>query len=267
MLTYFACPVAAPSPAERNFNRRRAELAAHLYFGADADDPAKVFQPFRDVLDVVAPHAIQAGETPEERTRAVELCNEAIDRADNLIVLRKRDGSVSAGCRAECARWMARTNRTPDFLDLEPFLVEKVGMFMRDNRRLQLAYDVAMRPDLAGPPQWVPGPIDPGPISPEDSDTKMYVRLRAQHLQTALWYLGVLTQLDPDAKNHVAYTVDYPAAPRPEAPPEMHALAGYRLEVACVKPGKKGPAEMLTEAQDEIARLRALLAGGDRGAP
>lgn len=119
-----------------------------------------------------------------------------------------------------------------------------------------LCYNIAVRPDLAGPAML----DDELPAEPTEA-----MRVRSLHLRTAFWTLGMLAQAHPDAVNHLAFVLTMPPSPE-DAPPEMKGLEGWRLEVAAIKPDGKGPSEMRAEAVKErdealaeVARLRAEL--------
>lgn len=114
-----------------------------------------------------------------------------------------------------------------------------------------MCYNVAVRPDLAGP-----AALDDE--LPEIELRTPEMRIRSLHLRTAFWTLATLAQAHKGAVNHLAFTMSLGGVPK-DAPPEMHQLEGWSLEVAAIRPGGKGPSRMLAETRDEIAELRATL--------
>lgn len=110
-----------------------------------------------------------------------------------------------------------------------------------------LCYNIAVRPDLAGPAML----DEELPDEPTEA-----MRVRSLHLRTAFWTLGVLAQAHPDAVNHLAFVLTMPPSPE-DAPPEMKGLEGWRLEVAAIKPDGKGPSQMRAEAVARIAALES----------
>lgn len=153
------------------------------------------------------------------------------------------------------AEWAAEN---PISVDLLGGTADVVGVFhlqvalkaykeaVAERNHLKLVSIISQRPSLAGPAML----NDELPENPTDA-----MRIRGAHLTTAIWTLAVLAKANPAAVNHLAVTLTFNSIPE-DAPEEIQELRDHSLEVALVKPGKKGPSKMRAEAMETIEALQ-----------
>lgn len=136
-----------------------------------------------------------------------------------------------------------RTRRVRADADLIAHAPADLADLLAEVRHLQLCLDIMSQPGSAGPPSNNPDDIN--------SDNAA-IRLRAGYLRVAIWTFAAMAAQYP-APNYLAFTY----GPLPSAPPDMDPmpvdLAGYRLEVAAVKPGGVGPLKLVDELKAKLA--------------
>ncbi len=100
-------------------------------------------------------------------------------------------------------------------------------------------------------------PTEVAPLSNQDQDDPR-VPVRSSLMVMAIKLMAAAVRANPDAKNYGAWCVranpDAIVAAEPGTPEDID---GWDVHVACVRPGGKGPADLVAELKEEVARLTA----------
>ena len=103
-------------------------------------------------------------------------------------------------------------------------------------------------------------PVEVAPLSHRD-DSDPRVPVRSLLLVMAIKLMAAAVRANPNAKNYGAWKVSAnPDAERDPEPGSPEDIEGWDIHVACVRPGGKGPAELVVEVTEERDALRARVA-------
>lgn len=95
--------------------------------------------------------------------------------------------------------------------------------------------------------------------SPDPNDAR--VAVRSTLVVMAIKLMAAAVRANPNARNYGAWRVGANPDADPKAEPgSPEDIEGWDIHVACVRPGAKGPADLVAEKVEEIDRLRVELA-------
>ena len=103
-------------------------------------------------------------------------------------------------------------------------------------------------------------PTKVAPLSNQDQNDAR-VAVRSTLMVMAIKLMAAAVRANPNARNYGAWKVGANPDADPKAEPgSPEDIEGWDIHVACVRPGGKGPADLVAEKVDEIDRLRVDLA-------
>lgn len=109
-------------------------------------------------------------------------------------------------------------------------------------------------------------PVEVAPLSHRDVDDPR-VPVRSLLLVMAIKLMAAAVRANPDAKNYGAWKVGAnPDAAREAEPGSPEDIEGWDIHVACIRPGGKGPADLVADVKAErdaalarVAELKAVV--------